>query len=307
MRDIGVIYQCFMCDSLMIIGIDQVDLRVYRGKQGKAALNHLYWNLQKKVMYVNKPLGNKVSDFFLPTNSHLLLNSIAYEHCPTCTEFCVNCRYKEFVPLTEHYPSSSLTISRPVVFQSFDDSIIEDENEKLVELEKAELETASLKNDDDDNNNDELESILPKIWHTSKDTTNEHAQQFFKSIYAQKAELTLQKFLYEYGCPLYINMAPPSKKPKWEICYGVGPPSLVLDASRSGRLHKKSLHSCGLSPSPPIERDESLDYEKLIQKIRSHLQSLPKQVMEDTLIHFSESIPIYAHRDSFEKEIGLNF
>ncbi|KAJ9455672.1 hypothetical protein DIPPA_19589 [Diplonema papillatum] len=49
--------------------------------------------------------------------------------------------------------------------------------------------------------------------------------------------------------PVYVDSSPHpgSSKPKWTLSEGVGPPTLELDRSHSGKLYKKSYRACGLT------------------------------------------------------------
>ena len=52
--------------------------------------------------------------------------------------------------------------------------------------------------------------------------------------------------------PLYLNSAPPERKPKWTLAQGVGPSTLELDRSGSGRIYKPSLRQFGIEASPAL-------------------------------------------------------
>lgn len=77
----------------------------------------------------------------------------------------------------------------------------------------------------------------------------------------------LYSFLPEEQPPLFINAnaSEPDRKPKWTLVQGVGPQTLEVDKSRSGRIHKPTLRQfeVRIDPSyPPVKRNREQAYDK---------------------------------------------
>lgn len=68
---------------------------------------------------------------------------------------------------------------------------------------------------------------------------------------------SITKFEEDQFAPLYLNASPADKKPKWTLSQGVGPRTLELDNSHSGRLYKPTLRQYGIN-GPMLMRDEDM-------------------------------------------------
>ncbi|EGD82903.1 hypothetical protein PTSG_03535 [Salpingoeca rosetta] len=62
--------------------------------------------------------------------------------------------------------------------------------------------------------------------------------------------------------PLFINGKKPEEKPRWQLAHGIGPKTLEVDRSRSGRLHRPSLKQFGITGPriPAVEDPASFEY-----------------------------------------------
>lgn len=73
LRDVGLLLNCFLCDSVYVITLRQLDLAEFRGRAGKDAMDDRLFALQSK------------------------LPAVMVERCPTCLELCRGVPFREWL------------------------------------------------------------------------------------------------------------------------------------------------------------------------------------------------------------------
>ena len=97
-RAVGILCRCALCDSYFVLELGQVDLAVYRGKKGKAALMDYFESLQARYDTTpDEPGGDESSDRKYRDGRERAANGHEFMRCPTCVEATHGMRYAEWV------------------------------------------------------------------------------------------------------------------------------------------------------------------------------------------------------------------
>ncbi|KAK3283882.1 hypothetical protein CYMTET_8433 [Cymbomonas tetramitiformis] len=105
--------------------------------------------------------------------------------------------------------------------------------------------------------------------------------------------------------PLYMNAAPPEKAPKWTISQGLGPKSLELDKSRSGRIYKPTLRQYGVQGIQlDTETLTSGDCKYMLEAACSHHFCTQSHSESTVAMDWVERRPLYLNWDQVSNEIG---
>jgi hypothetical protein len=98
-RSVGILCRCALCDSYFVLELGQVDLAVYRGKKGKAALMDYFESLQARYDTAADESGANSggSDRQFRDGRDQAASGHEFMRCPTCVEATHGMRYTEWV------------------------------------------------------------------------------------------------------------------------------------------------------------------------------------------------------------------
>lgn len=97
-RAVGILCRCALCDSYFVLELGTVDLAVYRGKKGKAALMDYFESLQARYDTTADESGaERSSDREFRDGRERAANGHEFMRCPTCVEATHGMRYAEWV------------------------------------------------------------------------------------------------------------------------------------------------------------------------------------------------------------------
>lgn len=98
-RAVGILCRCALCDSYFVLELGTVDLTVYRGKKGKAALMDYFESLQARydTTASESASADGSSDREFRDGRERSANGHEFMRCPTCVEATHGMRYAEWV------------------------------------------------------------------------------------------------------------------------------------------------------------------------------------------------------------------
>lgn len=212
LREVGVLVVCLNCDSIVMLVVEAIDLKTGKGK-GKGKGRESREELEDRWVRLQERFrSRKRGQGEAEGGGGGSLVTIA---CPTCIELCNGMRFQEYV---SKCPSDWM---RPTSAEA----CVEGD----AKHSKSNCNSRSR----------------------SKPTSKPPASQSLRSSLTLCTPLSLAKgllFEQETLPPLYLDRRPGgSLKPKWALVSGLGPPGVELDSSRSGRLHKPSLRTTGIT------------------------------------------------------------
>jgi len=208
-----------------------------RGKKGKDILTDTYISVQKYF-----------GEF---SNRYQLCI------CPTCNELINGVKYQDLLVSVDQ--PCFLSICRAFKFLKEDNQDgdhsesaldFKDNSEAITNQSSSSGASSSSVNTTDSITSDYFELFETKPI-VNKDTITDEISKSKskKKGHNKKQKEPEEEYDPDTGIPLFmdVNNSSESKKPKWELVFGVGPARLELDSSRSGRIYKPSLKSTGLS------------------------------------------------------------
>ncbi|KAL9652045.1 hypothetical protein ABK040_000386 [Willaertia magna] len=192
-REIGVIFECLMCETYFIQSVKLIDLSEQRKKSSTSSLNKKH---------------DLVTEIYIETQNYFENHPFQCQICPTCNELIYEKKYKDFLISV----NDNVTLSLCKTLKFLTEKEIKEKKNQLT-LMKEELKKKKSLQSNSKNLQKEEEEIDPDI-----------------------------------GVPLYLDKSDTqSKKPKWELVFGIGPSRLELDSSQSGRIYKPSFKALHLT------------------------------------------------------------